>query len=137
MKNLLKNRKFISIISVVLAVLIGGAVWYATTREKSVNLDRNAGLNPQNNTINLEVAPLKTRNISIDGNTKTVLGDIPNLYIYDKRNKNSYDTKDFINFEYQDKDVTEMVKISPEIRGSWASIGGRELVFTPEKDWLP
>lgn len=168
MKNLLKNRKFISVISVVLAVLIGGAVWYATTREKSVNLDRNAGLNPQDNTINLEVTPLMTRSISIDGNTKTVLGSIPKLYVHAAKNgnvtdnlpviensyydyeddeeiepgSNSYDTnnygsRDFINFEYQDKDITDLIKISPEIRGSWAANGGRELVFTPEKDWLP
>ena len=44
---------------------------------------------------------------------------------------------DFIAFDYQDKDVTSLVKTSPEIRGTWATKGANSLIFTPEKDWLP
>ena len=44
---------------------------------------------------------------------------------------------EFIAFEYQDKDVTSLVSITPELRGSWHTQGGSSLIFTPQKEWLP
>jgi len=42
---------------------------------------------------------------------------------------------EFIAFEYQDKDVTSLVSITPELRGTWIAKGDG-LIFTPQKDWL-
>ncbi len=47
-----------------------------------------------------------------------------------------FNGRDFVAFEYQDKDVTSLIKIQPEIRGTW-SAKSNVLIFTPEKDWLP
>ena len=134
MKNLFTNKKFLSIFALSV-VLIGVLIWFAIPKTEPVNLDRNSGLTSDANIVDIMVEPLITRSVSVEGNSKTVLGDISKLYIYDP--KNHYNGRDFIAFEYQDKDVTPLITISPDLRGTWSTRGGKQLVFTPEKDWLP
>ena len=93
MKNLFKNKKFLSIVASSV-VVIGVLIWFGIHKTaEPVNLDRNSGLNPDNNIVGLIIEPLVTRSVTVEGNSKTVLGDIPRLYIYDP--KNHYNGRDY------------------------------------------
>ncbi len=144
MKNLLTKKRIIigSTIFVLIGIILGVIIDKAS-KQQEINLSANA-LAP----IYLKAEDLRTREINIDDNSKTTLGAVPKLNIYadsdtQDSNNNSHwyygekRGKEFIAFEYQDKDVSSFITISPEIRGTWHAKGGTNLIFTPQKDWLP
>lgn len=157
-KFLNKNNLFYGLMALILLGIFG-LVWLNLAKEKPVNLDRNTGITPSDNKIFLKVETLKPRQITIEDNSKTVLGKIPTLTIYGDNEASSitdglpinededmYDyyeedynnnTREFIAFEYQDKDVTSLITMTPQRSGTWFAKGGTKLVFTPQKDWLP
>jgi Large extracellular alpha-helical protein len=156
MKKLLnKNNLFYVLMAFILLVIVG-LTWINIHQDKPVNLDRNAGLTPKDNTIVLEVEPLTSRNAFINSNGETILRPIPTLNISAKEGNESSgsswdsdceedcdfsdtsrDGNEFIAFEYQDKDVSSLITMTPERSGTWFAHGGSRLVFTPQKDWLP
>lgn len=158
MKNLFTKKRVIlgAIIALILIVL--GVILYKAKQNKPIDLSRNVA----SNEVYLKAENLTSRPIRIDNNSKTTLGAIPKLTVYaytekeDETSTSNYDYdedydeedsyyyrnsndsgKEFIAFEYQDKDVTSLITMTPELRGTWLAKGGTKLVFTPEKDWLP
>ncbi|MBR4508982.1 MAG: alpha-2-macroglobulin family protein [Elusimicrobiaceae bacterium] len=151
MKILFNRKKAIIATAIFALIIIVLGVILHKSQNKSVDLSRNTPIDK----ISLVAEELSPRNIRIEDSSKTILGSIPQLKInaevIDEEDSitsglpvsnsdwgyQNNSGKEFIAFEYQDKDVSSLVTISPEMRGTWRARGGTSLIFTPEKDWLP
>ena len=150
MKILFNRKRAIIATAIFALIIIVLGVILHKSQNKPIDLSRNTEINK----IYLKTEDLNSRQVRIDDNSKTNLGPIPKLTVYAEVKEDNSITEglpveednwdyredtgtEFIAFEYQDKDVSSLVSITPEIRGTWFARGGTKLVFTPEKDWLP
>lgn len=147
MKNLFNRKRAIIATAIFALIIIVLGVILHKSQNKSVDLSRNTPIDK----ISLVAEELSPRNIRIEDSSKTILGSIPQLKInaevIDEEDSitsglpvsnsdwgyQNNSGKEFIAFEYQDKDVTSLITMTPQRGGAWFAKGGTKLVFTPPK----
>lgn len=141
MKNLFNRKRAIIATAIFALIIIVLGVILHKSQNKSVDLSRNTPIDK----ISLVAEELSPRNIRIEDSSKTILGSIPQLKInaevIDEEDSitsglpvsnsdwgyQNNSGKEFIAFEYQDKDVTSLITMTPQRGGAWFAKGGTKV----------